>query len=110
MRRTRHPRTRQRIDVRIGLHSGTVVGGVIGTRAFRFDCWGSDVLDANKFESGGVGGGINVSVVVRDVLLSLQRNRDLAIPGLSFAPRANGGGDGVTSFTVGIAGFGLAQA
>ena len=96
--------------MRIGLHSGAVVGGVIGTRAFRFDVWGQDVLSANKFESGGVGGGINVSGATRAALLALQRRGDgLAIPGLRFTPRANGGGDGVASFLVGVEGFGLAE-
>jgi class 3 adenylate cyclase len=107
VRRTRHPRTGQRIEVRIGLHSGAVVGGVIGTRAFRFDVWGQDVLYANKFESGGVGGGVNVSAATRDALLALQASEAFAIPGLRFSRRANGGGDGVVSYLVGVEGFGL---
>jgi len=109
VRRTRHPRTNARIDVRIGLHTGAIVGGVIGTRAFRFDVWGGDVLTANKYESGGVGGGINVSAATRNALVALQRVTDLAIPNLSFTPRANGGGEGVTSYVVAIEGFGLKQ-
>ncbi len=107
MRKTRHPRTGARINVRIGLHTGSIVGGVIGTRAFRFDVWGPDVLTANKFESGGVGGGINVSEATRNALLELQRTSALAIPGLSFVERVDGGGEGVTSWLVNIEGFEL---
>ena len=111
VRRTRHPRTGQRIDVRIGLHSGSLVGGVIGRRAFRFDVWGPDVLTANKYESGGVGGGVNVSAATREALEALQCHGGgaLAIPGLSFAPRENGGGEGVPSWLVGVEGCGLAM-
>jgi 4-hydroxythreonine-4-phosphate dehydrogenase len=58
--------------------SSAVVGGVIGTRAFRFDVWGQDVLYANKFESGGDGGGVNVSAATRDALLALQASEAFA--------------------------------
>ena len=65
------------------------------------------MLSANKFESGGVGGGVNVSAATRDALLALQANEAFAIPGLRFTRRANGGGEGVASFLVGVEGFGL---
>jgi len=65
------------------------------------------VLSANKFESGGVGGGVNVSAATRDALLALQASEAFAIPGLRFTRRANGGGEGVASFLVGVEGFGL---
>ena len=109
VRRTRHPRTGQPINVRIGLHCGSVVGGVIGTRAFRYDCWGPDVLLANKYESSGVAGGINVSAAMRDVIVDLQANRAFAIPGLMLHPH-EGGDDAPEGgmFLVEIAGFGLA--
>jgi class 3 adenylate cyclase len=108
VRRTKHPRTGQPINVRIGLHCGSVVGGVIGTRAFRYDCWGPDVLLANKYESGGVAGGINVSAAMRDVIVDLQANRAFAIPGLVLHPHE--GGEDVPEggmFLVEIAEFGL---
>jgi adenylate cyclase len=50
-----------RIDVRIGLHSGPAVAGVIGERKFIYDLWGDTVNIAARMESHGVPGEIQVS-------------------------------------------------
>jgi len=42
--------------MRIGIHTGKVVGGIIGTKLVRYDIFGSDVLIANKMESNGIAG------------------------------------------------------
>jgi len=105
-RTTFHPRTGEPINIRVGMHSGTVVGGVIGTRAFRFDVWGPDVLRANKYESGGVSGGINVSLETHELLRSLQKHPRFFIPGLSFRAHMT---DDVPAFIVSIEGVTLAQ-
>ncbi|MDG1572027.1 adenylate/guanylate cyclase domain-containing protein [Robiginitalea sp. M366] len=47
--------------IRIGLNSGPVVAGVVGTRKFAYDIWGSTVNIAARMESGSVPGRINVS-------------------------------------------------
>jgi len=39
--------------MRIGVHTGSFIGGVTGTDVVRFDIYGGDVLIANKMESGG---------------------------------------------------------
>ena len=39
--------------------------------------------------------------------IALQASEAFAIPGLRFSRRANGGGDGVVSYLVGVEGFGL---
>jgi hypothetical protein len=49
------------IEMRIGLHTGEIVAGVIGTKQLRYDIWGVDSIVANTMESSGVPSGITVS-------------------------------------------------
>jgi adenylate cyclase len=56
------------LDVRIGLASGAVVGGVIGRRRLLFDVWGDTVNLASRMESFGLPGRIQVSAATRDLL------------------------------------------
>lgn len=49
------------LDVRIGLASGSVVGGVIGQKRILFDLWGDTVNLASRMESSGVPGRIQVA-------------------------------------------------
>ena len=48
-------------QIRIGLNSGPVVAGVVGTKKFAYDIWGNTVNIAARMESGSVPGRINVS-------------------------------------------------
>jgi class 3 adenylate cyclase/putative methionine-R-sulfoxide reductase with GAF domain len=48
------------LDVRIGMHSGPVVAGIIGTRKFTYDLWGDTVNMASRLESHGMAGRIHV--------------------------------------------------
>lgn len=50
-----------RIDVRIGINSGPVVAGIIGSDKFAYDLWGDVVNTASRMESEGVPGAIQVS-------------------------------------------------
>lgn len=58
-------------NIRVGLHSGPVVAGVVGTQKFAFDIWGSTVNFAARMESSGVPGRVNISERTRDLLAGL---------------------------------------
>jgi class 3 adenylate cyclase len=56
------------LQARIGLHSGPVVGGVIGLNKFTFDLWGDTVNVASRMESTGIPGEIQLSINTRELL------------------------------------------
>lgn len=56
------------IDVRIGIHTGSVVGGVIGKSRFAYDFWGDTVNIASRMESHGAAGRIHISDETRKAL------------------------------------------
>lgn len=53
--------TTRPVQVRVGIHSGEVVAGVIGRRTLAYDLWGDTVNIASRLESNGVPGYIHVS-------------------------------------------------
>jgi len=48
-------------DIRIGINTGRVVAGVVGTKKFQYDIWGSTVNIAARMESNSEPGKINIS-------------------------------------------------
>ncbi|MDX1959991.1 MAG: adenylate/guanylate cyclase domain-containing protein [Leptospiraceae bacterium] len=47
--------------IRVGIHSGPIVAGVVGTRKFCYDVWGDSVNVASRMESSGEPGKVNIS-------------------------------------------------
>ena len=55
-------------QIRIGLHSGPVVAGIVGVKKFAYDIWGDTVNTAARMEHGSEPGKINVSGITRELL------------------------------------------
>ncbi len=57
-----------RLRMRFGIHSGSVVAGVIGKRKFSYDLWGETVNTASRMESHGIPDSIQVTEEVYEAL------------------------------------------
>jgi len=58
------------LNMRIGIHTGEVVAGFIGSKLVRYDIFGEGVLIANKMESHGEAGAVCISEDTKRVLHS----------------------------------------
>ena len=56
------------LNVRVGIHTGHVVAGVIGQKKFIYDLWGDTVNTASRMESSGASGHVHVSEEVYEAL------------------------------------------
>lgn len=58
----------QRVNFRIGINSGPVIGGVIGKRKFVYDVWGDAVNVASRMESHGLGGAVQITQATHELI------------------------------------------
>ncbi|MDX1467872.1 MAG: adenylate/guanylate cyclase domain-containing protein [Acidimicrobiia bacterium] len=57
-----------KITFRIGINSGPLVAGVVGTHKFSYDVWGDVVNVASRMESGGVPGSIQITAATYELI------------------------------------------
>lgn len=66
-------------QMRIGIHTGPIVAGIVGVKKFAYDIWGDTVNTASRMESSGMVGKVNIS---ETTYLQIKDN-----PLFSFEPR-----------------------
>ena len=63
------------LDVKVGIHTGKVIAGIIGSKVVRYDIFGEGVVIANKIEQVSGAGTVSIS---EDTRLLIQSQADVA--------------------------------
>lgn len=79
LREEREAKGKPFFEIRIGIHSGPVIAGIVGVRKFAYDVWGDTVNTAARIESSGEANRINISgttyALVKDVCSCSYRGK-----------------------------------
>uniref|UniRef100_A0A672HUM8 adenylate cyclase n=1 Tax=Salarias fasciatus TaxID=181472 RepID=A0A672HUM8_SALFA len=67
---------REMVNMRVGVHTGTVLCGILGMKRFKFDVWSNDVNLANLMEQLGVAGKVHLSQATADFLDDRYQHED----------------------------------
>ena len=59
---------RPAFQMRVGIHTGPVVAGIVGVRKFQYDVWGDTVNTASRMESSGAVGQVNISQATYELI------------------------------------------
>lgn len=61
-------RQEKTFEIRIGIHSGSVVAGIVGIKKFAYDIWGDTVNTAARMEQSGEAGKVNISEITHQLV------------------------------------------
>ena len=75
----REMENKEPFELRIGIHTGPVVAGIVGVKKFAYDIWGDTVNTASRMESSGEAGKVNISSstyrIVKDKFNCVHRGK-----------------------------------
>jgi class 3 adenylate cyclase len=81
----RQAQDRPAFTMRVGIHTGPVVAGIVGVKKFQYDIWGDTVNIASRMECSGEVGQVNISEAT--YALVKDASTPLGTPAFTFTPR-----------------------
>ena len=62
----------RRIEMRVGVHTGPIVAGIVGVKKFQYDVWGDAVNTASRLENTSEAGKVNISQSTYDLIVDCK--------------------------------------